>query len=849
MGFWWFIIQIAAMFALSLALQPKVKFQKRKPLTAADFDIPTAEEGRPIPMIFGKKLCKGPNVVWYGDINAVPIYKKVRTGLFNHKRQLQGFMYYMGMHMILCQGNTDGVKQIWVGEKCLWPVVNDPSQQAADGQTTATIAASNIFGGIEKEGGVAGSVTIEYGGISQGQNAYLVSKLGGLIPAYRWLTGLVLNHVYLTNNGYPKPWSALIKRTDKLTDGTPQWYLAKANIDDDDINPVHMIRECLTDNENGLGEPSTEINDTSFVYAADTLFAEGLGISANWDASVPLDEFIGVILEIIDGALYQNQSTGLWQLVLARPDYAPGTLPIYDETDIIEMEDFVRPSPGDLPTQVTVRWTDRLTDTPRQSIAHNIALMSSQMGNNVPVDFDYGFIHNGSIAGMVANRELKQATAMLATFTLRCLRTMASLAPNDVFKISWPEHGLTEVIVRVLSIDYGELDSPEMRVYCTEDVFGTAYNTYADLPDTKWANVQNTPVDTSYRLLIEAPYWNLCRDLYSQSIVDGMPATTSYFIASAAKPVADAFDYDLYVQDDTEGFTAEGSGIFTPTATLTNALPIGGVDVVVDLSNEIDLISVEVDTWALIDNEILKVVSVGTDQVTLARGHLDTLPAAHSAGARIWFIESGMTLVEREYSTGDTPDAKFLTRTSLGTLDVGSATAESASAFNDRIIRPYPPARLRINGSYFPPYFTGEPTLDWRHRTRESLSVLIDWDEDANYGPEATTTYTLKIYDEDNSLVRTETGLTGTSYTYTEANERSDCGLGPTDALNSTLRFVLFSVRGSYDSWQSYDITVERGMQGVSAASATVSGDLSVEHILQGSASVSATSIGVLTTS
>lgn len=38
--------------------------------------MPTAEEGREIPVIFGEVLITGANCVWYGDLYAQPIKTK-----------------------------------------------------------------------------------------------------------------------------------------------------------------------------------------------------------------------------------------------------------------------------------------------------------------------------------------------------------------------------------------------------------------------------------------------------------------------------------------------------------------------------------------------------------------------------------------------------------------------------------------------------------------------------------------------------------------------------------------------------------------------------------------------------
>ncbi|MBU6952756.1 hypothetical protein KP814_32075 [Hahella sp. HN01] len=41
-----------------------------------DLDAPTADEGRPIPVVFGTVLVRSANVVWYGDLRTTPIKSK-----------------------------------------------------------------------------------------------------------------------------------------------------------------------------------------------------------------------------------------------------------------------------------------------------------------------------------------------------------------------------------------------------------------------------------------------------------------------------------------------------------------------------------------------------------------------------------------------------------------------------------------------------------------------------------------------------------------------------------------------------------------------------------------------------
>lgn len=67
----WYLVLLVASYFLYSALAPKPPSPKPAELT--DFDAPTADEGRPIPVVFGAVLLTGPNVVWYGDLGTEPI--------------------------------------------------------------------------------------------------------------------------------------------------------------------------------------------------------------------------------------------------------------------------------------------------------------------------------------------------------------------------------------------------------------------------------------------------------------------------------------------------------------------------------------------------------------------------------------------------------------------------------------------------------------------------------------------------------------------------------------------------------------------------------------------------------
>lgn len=78
-----FLMQVFIMTVLSMAIgaltakkPPKSRFVA--PAGIEQFSVPTAEEGRAIQVLFGKRYIAGPNVVWYGDLSSTPY--RVRSG-------------------------------------------------------------------------------------------------------------------------------------------------------------------------------------------------------------------------------------------------------------------------------------------------------------------------------------------------------------------------------------------------------------------------------------------------------------------------------------------------------------------------------------------------------------------------------------------------------------------------------------------------------------------------------------------------------------------------------------------------------------------------------------------------
>ena len=91
---------------------------------------------------------------------------------------------------------------------------------------------------------------------------------------------------------------------------------------------------------------------------------------------------------------------------------------------------------------------------------------------------------------------------------------------------------------------------------------------------------------------------------------------------------------------------------------------------------------------------------------------------------------------------------------------------------------PLPPENVLINGARYPADISGQYTISWAPNPREHM-----------YGPAVSgnETYTLRLYDETDTLRRTVTGITGNSYTW--STEAADSGF--TDPYWSSLASLL----------------------------------------------------------
>ena len=202
------------------------------------------------------------------------------------KKSTVGYQYYTNMHFAICHGEIDALRSIWWADKVYW---QGNIAKTSDGSTTMGYKDnSGMFGGESSEGGAEGK--FEFGAGSYEQNLIGVLPNGQYDPAavlsiyggqpgnqqvrtakvpdkavnYRGLAVVLLHDNYVGNNAYIKDISFEVERYWK------GWQPGLSRIGDN-MNPAHILYECLTNEDWGLGYGAERIDQAAFLKAAQTL--------------------------------------------------------------------------------------------------------------------------------------------------------------------------------------------------------------------------------------------------------------------------------------------------------------------------------------------------------------------------------------------------------------------------------------------------------------------------------------------------------------------------------------------------------------------------------------------------
>jgi len=550
------------------------------------------------------------------------------------------------------------------------------------------------------------------------------------------------------------------------------------------MNAAHMLVYMRTDSERGR-EPLANVNSTSLTDAADKLYEEGFGLCTEYDpASESPVEFEQRICRVIGGSFERSITDGQWYLDLARGDYDIEDLPILTDADILDF----REQPTTLDRAVNSMSVKYFDPELKESIVTPAvrALGLVRRFGEIHETLDFPEIPTSSLALRVAKRELLSRVTPTRGFKLVTTPRTYAWRPNQYFRLQSLKRGIVDMVCIVGQKTRGTLKSGAIDMIATQDIYGLPDTSYVEVETGVDPDPSQEPGVVETQRADEVPYFELASKMPRAELA-AMPEDAGYIMAAASEPDAGR-DFTMMAAPAGVELEEVSTGFWCPTAT---TLAAAGIDTTVIPLDEIyQLEQVEIGAPALWDDEIVRVDAKDLDAgtVTLGRGCADTVPPIeHAAGSRIWFYDLHVASDATEYADGETVAVRLLSNTGSERLDLVAAP-EMEVTLDQRAFRPYPPARLRVNGVSIPVAEAGSLTVAWAHRDRILQADQLVDTEDATIGPEAGTTYTLRLY-VDNDLKTTVSGVSGASSAISSP-------------VNGDARLEVESLRDGLTSWQ-----------------------------------------------
>jgi len=609
-----------------------------------------------------------------------------------------------------------------------------------------------------------------------------------------------------------------------------------------DMSPSHIIRECLTDPDWGMGYAESDIDDASFVAAADTLYSEGMGISILWDRENTLEAFVQDIVRHIDAALYVDRSTGKFVLKLIRDDYDPEAIITLGPSEIESVENYRRPAFGELINAVTVNYWSCSTGKQASVGVQEIALVQTQ-GGTIGTTIEYPGFTNPRNALRAAQRDLRALSLPLLSCTIYANRAAASLDIGETFKLEWPDYHTGALIMRVTGMAFGDGRTDRIRIECVEDVFAAPEEPVIAEPENLWINPTRPPDpidggdpqdpppeeppildsdDSDYvppgsdnlgpeppvppqdpetrgqALVTEAPFYLLARSLGDTDARAILAEDNGAgFLATAAGKPSGAQRYQIWV-DRGDGFVQTRNAEFAPFANLRST--IGFTDTTIALKNRRDFNRAVSGRFGQIGDEIIVFESTSSQSMIVRRGALDTVPQQHPVNTPVWIWQDWAGSDQVQYTSNELINVKLISVNGSGQTQ--SETVPQYLRFRSRAHRPYPPGNVEIDGEAYPA-LTLLPdegfTVTWSHRDRlQQTAAVIEDTTYTDIGPEDGTTYSVGLFDDTDNPVDFDSGLTTTTWDW----------VPPVDFADGDYTLKLWSVRDGYASWQTHEIPV-----------------------------------------
>ena len=717
-------------------------FRERLPSQTAsgigDFNIPTATEGRVVPIIPGGTVrVEAPNCVWYGDFAAVE--RTVTTGVIFKEEETIGFTYELALQYALCKNEVAGIVGVWIGDD---EVFNHVTDAGGIPQTVVDIDRDDLFGGVDNGGGFVGRLRLHNGSDTQAVSAFLNSRISPL-PAYRGTAYVVITDLSETvgaNIGESNNLRYIrvaVQAFDTIANGGLGNRLGLAgntHFIGPDANPISVAYELYLNERWGRNFPPSDVDTPSFQAAAATVFAEGIGFSQAIDEQTTTGQIQDTIEQHVDGYIGPNPITGRIEVTLARLDYVLASEFQANATNIVAIKKWSKGDWSQTFNRIRIRYTDRAkqwNETHAVELAPGNRII--QGGKTKTKELRFQGVHTAQVASNIAARTRRQFAQPVGSGTIELDRTSYALRPGSIISLTDPKINEVNLAVRITKATVGNVQKNTMEFEVAQDVFDTDTATVTVTPPSDFVPPIQVviPFGVNDQAAFETPFILMRYDLNPNSVpristlarrnIGNTP--TEYEVVRRVRNPPAAFAGG-YVSTDfvRGGFMQVGTlrGALTSWQTGNGSFSIqvdpitGSLDGLIDTyaPGPGDAAGIAVISPGLADEEFIIFDEIVDDGAGIRlentwRAAMDTPMKPHAIGAQVWFIwTGGLGMGGETYNIGDGVDLKFLPRSPSDAVLEAAATSLPEVSLDEftgpRNSKPLLPITMNINAQVFP---------------------------------------------------------------------------------------------------------------------------------------------------
>lgn len=383
----------------------------------SDVSLPKIATGGIAPLVIGREVIRNPDIIWYGNLKNITETTSKQTTQTDTNTGIETITttytttiigYRIDVQFMVGLGPGCRLRTIYLDNAPVWTGTKGPARD------TFTVLNNELIKDVIFAGG----------NFDQAIDPYLDALITEPLTAYRGMAYVVLtgldtakmSNIAFEVDRYPDPLS-----------------LGAHNKIGEDINPVSAMVDIITSTWGGAGESISKIG-SSFADAAEVLYAEGNGASLINRQTASANALNNIILDQIDGTIYEDQSTGKIELKLSRNTFDPATVVRLFDKDILSMTGD-KGSWQSSPTSIKVSYVDRSYDYRTiPLVARNLAANGKLSKSMVTLDFPA--VRNGSLASKLLGRDGAKTGSPIGTLNIIAGRKAARLNPGDIVIIT-----------------------------------------------------------------------------------------------------------------------------------------------------------------------------------------------------------------------------------------------------------------------------------------------------------------------------------------------------------------------------------------------------------------------------